>query len=179
MKAKEKSSDYAKSSMNLNEAGIISDTPRLCYGLSGIIMKYFLILSLVIIPLSLGACKKEKNSNSVICEQKVIISQSEYESAPQDYVKINSLEIIDNCVIINYSSSGCSGDTWEIKLIDAGIVLESFPPKRNLVFSLENNEPCEAYITKETAFDISNLKVNGSPVRLNITNTGDSILYEY
>ena len=80
---------------------------------------------------------------------------------------------------INFSSSGCNGDTWELKLIDSEDILESNPPQRNLRLSLKNEESCLAYITKELTFDISNLQVNGNKVQLNLTNSDKNILYKY
>ena len=87
--------------------------------------------------------------------------------------------INDNCLKINFSSGGCNGDTWELKLIDSEDILESYPPQRNLRLSLKNEELCEAYITKELTFDISNLQVDGNKVQLNLTNSDKNILYEY
>ena len=80
---------------------------------------------------------------------------------------------------INFSSSGCGGETWEIKLIDSEDIMESNPPQRNLRLSLKNEEVCLAIVTKELTFDISNLQVGGNRVQLNITNSEETILYEY
>lgn len=122
-------------------------------------------------------------SNDDECEfnfdSETLISPEQFENAPADQLTINSLEIDCDNLKINFSSSGCSGDAWEVKLIDSGAILESFPPQRNLRLSLKNNEACLAYITKELTFNISNLQVGGSQVQLNITNSGETILYRY
>lgn len=122
-------------------------------------------------------------SNDDECEfnfdSETLISAEQFENAPADQLTINSLEIDGDNLKINFSSSGCSGDAWEVKLIDSGAILESFPPQRNLRLSLKNNEACLAHITKELTFDISNLQVGGSQVQLNITNSGETILYRY
>ena len=44
--------------------------------------------------------------------------------------------------------------------------------------SFKNEELCNAYITKEMTFDISNLQVDGDKVQLNITNCNENILYD-
>ena len=80
---------------------------------------------------------------------------------------------------ISFSASGCSGDSWKIELIDAGSVKESDPPQRDLRLSLDNDELCEAFITRELSFNISRLKVEGGRVQLNLSNSNDQILYEY
>ncbi len=136
---------------------------------------------LVVISLffvTLTACDKE-DDNSINCDKQVVISADEYNTAPTDQLTINNLEINGDCLKINFSSGGCSGDTWELKLIDSEIILYSNPPQRNLRLSLKNEELCEAYITKELTFDINELQVDGNQILLNITNSDDQILYEY
>ena len=124
------------------------------------------------------ACNNgEDNSNN--CDQVTIISSEQYETAPNDQLFINTLELNGDCLNINFSSSGCDGDTWILKLIDSENIIESIPPQRNLRLSLRNEEVCEAFITKELTFDVSELRVDGNQVLLNITNSDDQILYEY
>lgn len=110
------------------------------------------------------------------CDASAEINPTLYNSISTDHVVINSLKIENNCLTINYSASGCDGNSWEIQLIDAGVILESYPPQRNLKISLKNEELCDAIITKETSFDISNLIVDSGKTYLNIS--GQSILYE-
>lgn len=140
-------------------------------------MKLKILMAFVLSTSFLG-CSKDNDDNT-ICEFATIISSEAYENAPSDVLTINSLEINDNCLKINFSSGGCNGNSWEIKLIDSEAILESNPPQRNLRLSLKNEELCYAYITKELTFDISNLRVDGNQVQLNITNSDDTILYEY
>ena len=136
------------------------------------------ILIVIIFLLGLSACSKD-NDDDIICEFTTIIDSEAYVNAPSSLLTINSLEINDDCLKINFSAGGCNGNTWEVQLIDSGAVLESMPPQRNLRLSLKNEELCYAYITKELTFDISNLKVDGSEVQLNITNSDATIVYEY
>jgi len=132
------------------------------------------ILLFTLIGLAILSCSK-----SVNCDFETLISTEEYTNAPSDKLTINRLVINDNCLKINFSSSGCNGDTWEVKLIDSEDILESNPPQRNLRLSLKNEELCQAYITKELTFDISNLQLDGNKVQLNLTNSDKNILYEY
>lgn len=82
-------------------------------------------------------------------------------------------------MVIKFTASGCSGDSWEVRLIDSEEVLESLPPQRNLRLSLKNQEDCHAMITKTMSFNLANLKVKGNQVLLNIIHTNDPVLYEY
>lgn len=136
------------------------------------------VLILILIGLSNLSCAND-DDNENNCDFETVISADQFVNAPADQLTINSLEINDNCLKINFSSGGCNGDTWELKLIDSEDILESLPPQRNLRLSLKNGEECEAYITKELTFDISNLQVNENQVQLNITNSDKNILYEY
>ena len=136
-----------------------------------------ILLTLVIIAF-ISSCNNSENA-STTCDKIVIISASEYENAPNDEITINHLSINGDCLKINFSASGCSGDSWEVKLIDSEDILESNPPQRNLRLSLKNEELCEAFITKELTFDIRNLQTNGNQVLLNITNSDQQILYKY
>lgn len=137
------------------------------------------ILILTIIGIIIFNCD-DNDERSNRCDANTLISATDYENAPSDQLAINSLEINGNCLKINFSSGGCDGNTWELKLIDSEDILKSNPPQRNLRLSLKNEELCEAYITKELTFDISNLQVDGNKVQLNLTNSENlNILYEY
>ncbi|MBD0403290.1 hypothetical protein [Flammeovirga sp. EKP202] len=143
-------------------------------------MKNLLFLTLT--GLLLISCSKSTTTTPMIptdCDLITIVSEGEYINAPSDYVAINSVVIEGNCLKVNFSSSGCSGDSWEVKLVDANVILESDPPQRNLRLSMKNPEACEAYITKELSFDISAFQVGGNRVYLNIKDYEGDVLYEY
>lgn len=142
-------------------------------------MKYS-FLTLFILLLGMASCNdKDNNEDSIACDFTTIISAEEYANAPSNHVEINSLKIDHNCMRINFSASGCSGDSWEVKLIDSGVITESATPKRTLKLSIKNEELCNAYISKELTFDISNLQVRGHQVILEITNSNKEIFYQY
>ncbi|MDX1326673.1 MAG: hypothetical protein R3299_03135 [Arenibacter sp.] len=145
-------------------------------------MKYFK-LKIVVLALmgkmALGCTDHDDDAKPTNCDYGVIISADQFEHAPSNRLVINELEIDDDCLRINFSSSGCSGETWKVKLIDSDKILESDPPQRTIRLSLKNEELCEAFITTEATFDISNLQVAGNRVVLNITNSEENILYTY
>ncbi|GLR15615.1 hypothetical protein [Portibacter lacus] len=136
----------------------------------------FLIISI----LSIVSCEKEMATPPLPnCDENTEINADEYQNAMTEGVEIMKVEIVDQCLNITYSASGCSGDSWKVSLIDSGDILESMPPQRNLKFSLENQEVCLAFITKTTSFDISNLQIEGNSVVLNINDSDENILFEY
>ena len=143
-------------------------------------MAYKKLLFLISIGLIFCNCSNGDDQESPInCDFATVINPQQFANTISDQFTINSLTIIDDCLTIKVSASGCDGNSWELKLIDSGAIEESFPPQRDLKFSLKNEEDCLAYLTKEITFDISNLQVDGEKVLLNIININDSILYEY
>jgi hypothetical protein len=141
-------------------------------------MKKILILTLIGITI-FSCSKNDDNGNSSNCDFETLISAEQYANASFYQLTVDSLEIDNNCLKINFSSGGCNGETWEVKLIDSEAILESNPVQRNLKLSLNNGEACLAIVTKELTFDISNLQIDGNKVQLNITNSDKNILYEY
>lgn len=138
-----------------------------------------LIFGTFLFCISFISCEKDDDNNSIDYDQEVIISALLYITAPSDFLTINNVILIDDYLKINFSSSGCSGEYWDVKLIDADVILESYPPQRNLRLSLKNEELCEAYITKEITFDISELQIDENQVLLNIKNFESQVLYKY
>ena len=142
-------------------------------------MKKILILTIIGITI-LSCSDNDDNGNSNNCDFETIVSAEQYENAPSDQLSVNSLEINGNCLKINFSASGCDGNSWIVKLIDSEQIMESNPIQRNLRLSLDNNEDCTAVPSKTLTFDISELQIqDDNSVYLNITNSDDQILYEY
>lgn len=138
-----------------------------------------LILGIFVFGISLSSCNKDDDIQSFNYHNQVVISASEYNTAPNDPLTIIELDIIGDSLKITFGSSGCDGETWDLKLIDSGAIMESAPPQRKLRLSLRNEELCDAYITKEVIYSIKSLQVDGNQVKLNITNSDDQVLYEY
>jgi len=116
------------------------------------------------------------NNVSQSCDQDTTISEVLYLEESEEPTII-SMEIINHCLHINYSDSGCDGNTWTLNLIDSDEVSSTEPPQRFLKLSITNEELCSTVITKETSFNIENLQVNGNQVLLKIADS--QVLYEY
>jgi hypothetical protein len=122
------------------------------------------------------------HNNQSNCDKDVIISQTEYENAPNHFVSIIDMKIADNCLKIKFSASGCDGSSWNVELIGLGNYDKSNPPQTTLRLSLDNPEDCLAVITKEVSFNLEPLveyfRHHGTnQLYLNIS--GKGILYEY
>ena len=115
--------------------------------------------------------------NYYSCGNVVLIGNDAYNSANADHLTINNIELIGNCLSVNYSSSGCGGSTWILQLIDSGAVMESDPPQRMLRFNFINDEECEAHFEKSSSFDISSLKANEEEIILHIAGWDEAFVY--
>ncbi|XLS29859.1 hypothetical protein ACJD0Z_03315 [Flavobacteriaceae bacterium M23B6Z8] len=141
-------------------------------------MKTYKLLLVLLMGVSM-ACNGDDDNNFNGCDDGVIISGSEFVNAPSDQLTISNLEITDNCLAITFSASGCSGESWRIKLIDAAEVLDSDPQQRNLRLSLKNDELCDAIITRTVSFDLTRLQLDGNEIILRIANNSSQISYRY
>lgn len=137
------------------------------------------IIPLLCIAFAIISCSNDDDTNNSSCNQETIVSAEQYDNAPEDQLFINSAAIIGDCLAINFSASGCDGDSWEVNLIDSEAVAFSLPPQRSLRLSLKNEELCDAVITKEITFDIRALRLGSNEVLLNIKNFEDQIRYRY
>lgn len=136
------------------------------------------ILLLLFISCLTACSNDDDESPSTSCDQTTLISSDEYENAPSGFHTIDDVSIDGECMHITFGAGGCSGDTWEYKLIDSGAVAESFPVQRYLRLSLKNEEICSAYFTKTVSFDISALKEGEEKVLFNIQNYDSQVLFE-
>ena len=142
--------------------------------------KVQLVLVILTIGLMITACDDYVETDCfTACSQQVIINAEEYQNAPDDELEIVNVQLEGDCLVIRFESGGCDGNSWGIKLIDSEAIMESYPPQRNLRLSLKNQELCDAIVTKEVAFNVSKLRLEYDKIKLNITNSGDQILYEY
>jgi hypothetical protein len=143
--------------------------------------KFTPILALLIFT----ACSKKdsdidhNNDLNIFCKVKSIVSYDLFANAPDDFLIINKVTIEEDCMTINFGSSGCSGDSWKISLLGAENIIDTGTPKREIRLSLQNPEFCEAWITKEYTFDISSFRIDTSTMILFLTNNGMDYIYKY
>ena len=91
----------------------------------------------------------------------LIVSQSVFSNEAPDNYSIKNAYISGDSLIIEITSGGCSGKSWVLKVVDSGVVAESYPVQRFIKIFLENKETCKALITRRFAIDIKPLKVPG------------------
>ena len=113
------------------------------------------------------------------CDDTVLVSRTDFDVAPNDDVFIRVVSLSGDCLHVEFAAGGCDGSTWIVKLIDANEIAESQPPQRSIRLSLDDDEDCEALISKELSFDITELRVDGNEVILHMTGWDTPISYTY
>ena len=146
----------------------------------GIMNFYKLIIASVFIFAVGTGCSDSDEPGNSLCDELTIVSQSEFDNAPNDFVTIVSTQLIGDCLTIEYASSGCDGESWVVLLIDSGQVAESFPVQKTLRLSLDNKEVCDANIGQTKTFDLTPIQVNNeNQILINLNGFDSKILYEY
>ncbi|WCO02272.1 hypothetical protein [Psychroserpens ponticola] len=139
-------------------------------------------MALICFPLLLmnTQCDEDDDFQVRNCGQTVIIDNAFYESAISGDYALVGFEIIEDCLTIEVSASGCDGESWSMVLVDSGAVAESSPEQRYLKFVFTNEEACLAVFSQSRVFDLSGLRVDGSnEIVLNIEGVPDPINYLY
>ncbi len=132
---------------------------------------------LIVVPFLLLGCKANDFDLSEGC---VVLAQADsglFSNGPNDNHVINNVQIDGDCMFIEFSAGGCSGDSWAVELYGSEATTFSEPPQRSIRLSLLDAEECEAWISKSVSFDISDFKVAGGDVLLNLQGYEDLILY--
>lgn len=125
-------------------------------------------------------CNNNDDDDTPSCEKTTIVDANYYNNLSITNYPINNVEVVGNCLVIEFSSSGCDGESWEYNLIDSGSVAESSPEQRFLKFELINNEACLAVFNKTVSFDLIPLRVQGSnSIILNIEGYNLDVQYNY
>ncbi len=139
-----------------------------------------LTLSLIVIMCFLSTQCDDDESIVTNCDQNVIVNEDLYNDLETAFFTFVNVEVIDDCLSVEISSSGCDGNSWEFNMVDSGLILESFPEQRNLKFQLINNEACLAVFQRTVTFDLLPLRIEGSnEINLNIDGLGESVTYSY
>lgn len=151
--------------------------------MKNIFLSLFFVLNLTACTSStVDPVEVQKTSN---CDQFTIIDPANYASIPTSSypqgVSIQQISIIGDCFKIQYSSSGCSANTWVVNLYsDGALDTSTTPATRKVKFSLVNNEMCLAQFQREKSFDIENLRAPGAnSVQIKLENNSQTITYNY
>lgn len=142
-----------------------------------------LMILLLIISISFISCDnddEQTNINETNCGQFAIVDNDLFESEPNANFQILSAAINNDCLELNVSSGGCSGETWTVELYDSENIAESLPVQRFLRLDMINLEVCNAIVNQIYTFDLTPIQTEQeSEILLNIEGWEDLVLYEY
>lgn len=96
-------------------------------------------------------------ASSSTCDQIVLIDGEKFETSSSDKFALLDASINENCLLVKINYAGGCGEVT-LDLVDAGVVMESEPLQRKIKLLLDDQDDCEALVTKEFTFDISSLK---------------------
>ncbi|HQW69918.1 MAG TPA: hypothetical protein PLH25_09640 [Flavobacterium sp.] len=145
-------------------------------------MKYFLtVLScLFLVTISCSDDDNKKTTNSNCDKQAIVFSDDNFQDVITANYMITNVVLNGDCLSVTISSSGCSGETWDVELISSNSILESFPVQRLVKIELDNPEVCLAIVQKTVSFDLTPFQVDGqNQVILNIDGWDEPITYQY
>ncbi len=114
-----------------------------------------------------------------VCDHKVVVDAELYKKGTSSHFTLSNVKIEGDCLSFSITSSGCSGDTWKIKLVDSGAIAESFPEQRWARVILTNEELCDAVISKEVSFDLTPLRTGSGKLTLHLKDWDEALLYTY
>lgn len=132
--------------------------------------------------LVLCACAEEESVNLTLdseCGRVVLVDGGRYSRAQKEGFTIKGMERQGDCLFVELESSGCSGDSWSLELIDSGRIAESAPEQRYLTFDFDNEELCDAVLVRTYSFDLRPLQLAGNAVILNVESWQGQIRYDY
>jgi hypothetical protein len=123
----------------------------------------------------------DKKTLALTCDkQSQITGELAYNEISTANYMITAVALNVNCLDITISSSGCSGNTWEMDLFSTNSLPDTFPLQRALKLQLINNEVCAAIFQKTVSFDLTPLQIDGqNQITLNIEGWGEQLIYQY
>ncbi len=119
----------------------------------------------------------DRNDNGG-CDNIVEIDEDLYNNSTEENYTIKNVSWNGTCLKIEFESGGCNGTTWETRLIDQGVVMESFPVQRNVKMILKNEEVCLAIAWQEHSFDMDPILGQHDKIYLNIEGYDKQVLIE-
>ncbi|MBD8490803.1 hypothetical protein IFO69_18775 [Echinicola sp. CAU 1574] len=143
-------------------------------------MGYLLIFIFLTISCDLNNDAPSSCTKIGDCDKCITTDRDLFNQTNTDNYTIQHAVINQDCLEITFSSSGCSGNSWEIELIDQGSISETAILQRDLKLKLESFELCNAIITRTISFNLTSLQLNyENKINLKIDGYNSLIRYEY
>lgn len=142
-------------------------------------VRQLMLLVLCILLLN-TTCDDDTIPQESECDAFAVVDDSAFDNNETAFFEIISAYIEGDCLNIEISASGCSGETWEIALFSNTVINESLPVQRGLKLILTNNEACLAVFTRQTSFDLTAIQVEGeNEINFNLEGFESILNYTY
>lgn len=139
-----------------------------------------LVIGLIAVFLGFTSCNRfDPDPEPPVCDYNVVVDAQLYEKGTSSFFTLSDVNIVEDCLTLSVTSSGCSGDSWKFKLVDSGVIAESYPVQRYMRLLLTNNELCDAVITKKVSFNLTPIRTGEHKVIIHLKNWDESLLYTY
>jgi hypothetical protein len=138
------------------------------------------LLCLILLNISCSDDNNNNNVNSNCDKLSQVISEENFQDVITANYMITNAALDGDCLSVTISSSGCNGETWEMKLLGTNNVMESLPLQRDVKIELDNQELCLAVFQKTVSFDLIPFRVEGqNQVDLHLDGWDETIEYQY
>ncbi len=139
-------------------------------------MKIFSVIGLLLLLLSIGCRPEPVGPNG--CEA-IDRDNARYQNALSDEFTLASAKIEEDCLLLTVRyGGGCGTVDFDMVAIEGSAF--SLPPQIPMRLILDDEDPCEALITDEIAFDLAALQGDGAgAIQLAIETLSERLEYQY
>ncbi len=124
------------------------------------------------------SCGKSDDMNTRgDCEQSIYIDTLKYNNGPfSNETTISNIELKDDCLNVTFQYGGGCIEDHLIELVWNGSMALSLPPQIWVKIVHDDQDFCEALITKTVSYDIS--EISDGPFIINFETTDTTLLIE-
>ncbi|GLB50156.1 hypothetical protein [Neptunitalea lumnitzerae] len=146
------------------------------------LIKTFKLISVLAVLITAISCSEDEPSvvRSAQCGEFVVLSTSGYNGTPSSSFSILEAELVEDCLTLTVSASGCSGNTWQGTIYAADYEIVNAEVVFDARLDVVNIEACTAVPSTEMVFDVSSLQVSGeNSVMISIDGWNADLVYSY
>lgn len=136
-----------------------------------------IVVNVLVLSLLVG-CQENNDLLEQRC-QSIVIDKLLFLSSRTDNYKFEKINVVENCLEVTIRYAGGCGDIVT-SMVDSEDIEELPQLTRHLSLDLEDNDPCEALITKSVSYDLVEIQVpEAKEIYLDISGWPTPVLYKY
>lgn len=128
-----------------------------------------------------SSCKKEVFHSGNFIHLSTVVDSKLYRRGNSDGFKIENATIEGDKLKVKIATGGCSADAIVCRLVDSGLLAESWPVQRFVRIDLKNGQSdCKMLIVANYTFDLKSLRVEGdNKVSIGVEGWNKELIYVY